>query len=78
MGMLPKGFGKNQTTSTTITKNGIPIECTVESCPICTRRFCRDKEHTICNECSLGMLWNGKEYVYYPGLDKSKQSKVGV
>ena len=77
MGMLPKGFGSgNNLKDTRETLEG----CTIAFCPTCKSKFYTDKDHKVCNMCSIGMVWNNKkkQYTYYPGLDKSKQSNFGV
>ena len=76
MGTLPKGFGSGCTKDPRETVEG----CTITFCPSCAREFYKDEDNPICNMCSLGMVWNrdGNCYTYYPGQDKSKQSKVGV
>lgn len=80
--MLPKGFGFNFRYPYPKSKEGhifkIPEGCTRKQCPLCKRDFCHDKDHTICNMCSLGLVWNGKGFTYYPGIDKSKQINFDV
>lgn len=74
MGMLPKGFGSSELKEIRETIEG----CTIESCPTCKRDFYSNENCKICNMCSMGMVWNGNGYKYYPGLDKSNQSKADV
>jgi len=76
MGTLPKGFGSGGLADPRESVKG----CTIASCPSCKIEFYQDENHKICNMCSVGMVWNIKKqcYTYYPGLDKSKQSKVDV
>lgn len=74
--MLPKGFGVGQLKNPRDTIEG----CTIAFCPSCKREFYRNEDHKICKMCSIGMVWNQSEhfYMYYPGLDKSKQKDFGV
>ena len=81
MGILPKGFGFNFRSSHPIDEEYFfkkPEGCTRKQSPTCKRDFCHDKNHLACNMCSLCMVWNGRGYTYYPGVDQSKQKNFGV